>query len=70
VTPFGTAVVCITRSFLISHNVFSVSHRWDGHVVKMGTDKNFSGLLNFGGETNGKHSTWNTEEQTESYNLR
>jgi len=43
---------------------------WDGHGVKMGTDMVFSGLLNFGGETNGKHSTWDTEEQTEIYNLK
>jgi len=54
----------------LSHMVYSLSDRWDGNGVKMGTDKNFSGLLNFGGEINGKHPTWNNEEQTESYNLR
>jgi len=50
--------------------VFSLSDRWNGYGVKMGRDKDFSGLLNFGGETNGKHPTWNTEEQTESYKFR
>jgi len=53
VTPFGTAAMYITRSFLISHMLFSLSDRWDGHGVRMGTDKDFSGLLNFGGEING-----------------
>ena len=35
----------------------------------MGTDKDFSGMLSFGGESNGKPSTWNTEDQTEIYTL-
>jgi hypothetical protein len=51
-------------------NITHPYQTWDGHGVKVGTDKAFSGLLNFGGETNGKHSTWNTEERTETYNLK
>jgi hypothetical protein len=41
---------------------FSLSDRLDGHGVNMGTDKDFSDMLNSRGKTNGKPSTWNIKE--------
>jgi len=70
VTPFGTVVMYITRPFLISQWYFPYQTDGMGTGLRWGQTGIFGGLLNFSGEINGKHPTWNKEEQTESYNLR